>query len=122
MKGLAILGLIAAVGALAILVFHSYLRGGLSLAYPPNFLPFGDRVELYANNGLSNIAMIVWTVAVVLTGANLARLGMLKRVGWIVAVLGLVLTVLMTIGGFGIPFVPALLSLVLGVSLLLRKA
>ncbi len=120
-KRLATLSVIAAVAALVVLVFHSYLRGSLSLAYPPNYLPMADRVELYANNTLSNIAMIVWTGAIALTGVSLARQNVLKRTGWVVAVLGVILALLMTVAGFGIPFVPALLSTALGVGLLLRK-
>jgi hypothetical protein len=119
---LATLGLLAAIVAIALLVFHSYLRGGLSFAYPPNYPPLVDRVELYATNPISDMAMIVWTIAVVALSACLARLAILRRTGWVVSAVGIILALLMIGIGFGIPFVPALLSMALGVGLLRRKA
>jgi hypothetical protein len=118
----ATLGLIAAIAAMGLLVFHSYLRASLPFVVPPNFPPLLDRVELYATNPISTIAMIVWTIALVFTGIYLARLGILKRTGWTVAAVGTILAVLMVVANFGIPFVPALLSVSLGVGLLRRKA
>lgn len=119
---LATLGPIAAIVAMALLVFHCYLRASLPFVTPPNYPPLVDRVELYATNPLSDTAMIVWTVALVLTAVNLARLGILKRTGWAVAAVGTILAVLMMIASFGVPFVPALLSVPLGIGLLRRKA
>jgi hypothetical protein len=118
----ATLGPITAIVAMSLLVFHSYLRASLPFVSPPNFPPLLDRVELYATNPISTIAMIVWTIALVFTGINLARFGILKRTGWTLAAVGTALAVLMVVGNFGIPFVPALLSVPLGVGLLRRKA
>jgi hypothetical protein len=118
----ATLSLVTASVAMVLLVFHSYLRASLPFANPPSFPPLLDRVELYATNPISTIAMIVWTVALVFTGTYLARLGILGRVGWIVAVVGTLLAALMVLANFGIPFAPAILSALLGIALLRRKA
>lgn len=119
---LSMVGPIAAIAAMGLLLFHTYLRASLSFVIPPNYPPLVDRVELYATNPFSTWAMIVWTVALVFTGASLARFGILKRAGWIVALVGTIVVGLMVVINFGIPFVPALLSVALGVGLLLRKA
>ena len=60
----ATLGPIAGLIAMSLLAFHSYLRASLPFANPPNYPPLLDRIELYATNPISTIAMIVWTVAV----------------------------------------------------------
>ena len=119
---LATLGVIAAVIAMVLLLFHSYLRAGLSFAYPPYYPPLVDRVELYATNWISTMAFIVWTLAVAAIAVSLARTGLLKRTGWVVAVLGVILALLMIAVRLGLPVVPAPLSMALGVGLLRRKA
>jgi hypothetical protein len=115
------LGIVAAVVAVCLMWFHSYLRGGLSFAYPPYYPPLVDRVELYATNWISSVGVDFWTVAVVLVSVSLARHAILRRTGWIVAGLGVILLVLMLVINFGIPFVPAFLSMILGIGLLRRQ-
>lgn len=119
---LATLGVVAAVMAMLLLLFHAYLGTGLSFAYPPSYPPLVDRVELYATKWMSTLAFIIWTFAVAAIGAGLARAGLLKRTGWTVAVLGVILGLLMIAVWLGLPIIPAPLSMVLGVGLLRRRA
>ncbi len=116
------LGVIAAVIALALLLVHFYLRAGLSFAYPPDYPPLVDRVELYATKWMASMAFIVWTFAVAAIGAGLARIGLLRRTGWGVAARAVILGVLMIVVRLGLPIVPAPLSMALGIGLLRRKA
>ena len=119
---LATFGVFAAVIAMLLLLFHSYLGAGLSFAYPPNYPPLVDQVELYATKWMSTLAFIVWTFAVAAIGAGLARVGVLKRTGWTVAALGVILGLLMIAVWLGLPIIPAPLSMVLGIGLLRRRA